>query len=251
MVCVDVCFVQIRPAEGLAPVQINPVGEALSAAYLGPGLRKGLGQQGKDAFVFPVFSGCIRAVQIPEAEVDEDAALRGLAGEGGASVDIIFQISSLVGLEGLQGEVDLVQAGHGQQGLPCPVQEGAVGRQDDPEALFVRQGQETGQLRVQEGFAHQVKVEIFRPVAQAVQDRREFGLSHKMRGTSGFRAEGAAAVADVGDLDVGLGKAHGGRLLYCLFRYSAQTRLASADNLSSSRLARRPLRTVKQPFTIV
>ena len=107
-------------------------------------------------------------------------------------------------LKAVDGDVDLVHACIDQL-LPTAGQEGTVGGDGGLEALLLGQTNECGQVGVGQGLTHDVVVEVLGHTQQAVGDGVELGQTHAPRGAGRPGAEGAAPIADIGDLDVGAG----------------------------------------------
>lgn len=67
----------------------------------------------------------------------------------------------------MEGQIDLVESRSRQQRFLLPGQQGPVGGKDNPETQFPGLLQQFRQLGVQQGFTHDVEVEILAVGPQA------------------------------------------------------------------------------------
>ena len=162
----------------------------------------------KKTVVLQVSADGARPVQIPQAEVDQNAPLGGMLRKPDAGLQAGRRVQLLIGLEGLQGKIHLVQSRSCQQGLLRSAQKCGVGGQNNTEAHFPGYLQKPSQLRMQQRLTHEMKIQVFRPATKAGQYSAKVFYREAARHAAGLRAEAAVQIADVGDLHVDLGKAH-------------------------------------------
>lgn len=161
------------PVEFFTVVDKGPVTQPPAPGVLCPVARIDGAEVGENGVVLCVPAARLRAVEIPEAIVDQNARLRRCKAEVGASGEIGAHIHAGIGLERMEAYADLVQRrGCEQHALPLR-QERPVRRQHDAKAHSARDLQQLRQLRMQQRLAHHVEIEETRLSAQRRGEMRE------------------------------------------------------------------------------
>ena len=116
----------------------------------------------------------------------------------------------------MEGQIDLVEGRGRQQRFLLPGQQGTVGGEDDPESQVPGPLQQLRQLGMQQGFPHDMEVEILAVGPQAAGQNGKFLHRQELCRAGGAGAETARQIAAAGDLQIQLGK-HGVPSLSALF----------------------------------
>ena len=192
----------VRPFKSFAILDENARLQPPAPGIFLPRGRKCPAKRGENFFVPAVEARAFRAVQIPEAVVDQNAARPRGGSERGAVPQVFFKILRLVGLERMQTDMDLVQARRVQQCVLLFFQQRSVRGHDHTEAKPRSDIQQLSQLRMQQRFAHNVQIEIVRMGSELSSQQREFLRREHPRGALRPGAERAAPVADIRDLQI-------------------------------------------------
>ena len=127
----------------------------------------------EDRFILPVF-----AALIPKPVDHQLFAGAGMA-KGKAVRQIAFKGNGeIIGLKSVEGDVDFMQRGGGKQHFLLLFQQGAVGGQDDLEALRPGKLKKPFQSGVQQRLSHQVKIQKVRVGTQFEKKNGKFFLRH-------------------------------------------------------------------------
>ena len=188
---------KIRPVELVAVFQEDPIADGCTFFGFLPGL-------GKVVFHFPEDSGVlfVGTALIPQAVNHQFLALRGLA-EGEAVLQIFFEGNSqVVGLKGVEGDIDLVQGRGAQEHFLLLLQQRAVGGEDYPESVFTGKNQKPLQIGVAQRLTHQMEVEKIGVRLQFRQQSREFFFRHNLGFALRSGTEAALQIADIGDFQI-------------------------------------------------
>ena len=141
---------------------------------------------------------------VPQPVDHQRAALCRLA-EGKASVQILRERDiQIIGLEGVEGDVDLVQSRSVQQDFPLAIQQCSIGGENNPEAEGLRKLQKPAKGPVAQRLAHEMKVQIIGVWAQLGKNPAEFLLRQLPWLPPGTGTEAAAQIAPVGDFQIDL-----------------------------------------------
>ena len=129
---------------------------------------------------------------VPEPVDHDFFPLRRLP-EGDAALQILFKGHvQIVGLKSVEGDIDFVQPRGVQQDVPPGGKQGAVGGQNHLEARLMGHGEIVFQIRVAQGFTHEMEIQEIRKRAQLLKRQREMGSIHSPGTAVRPGAEGAA-----------------------------------------------------------
>ena len=141
---------------------------------------------------------------VPKPKHHDDPRLAGPVSKIQAGNDVVDIILVAALFEAVDGDVDLVHPCV-DQGLTPACQQGAVGGDLGLEAQRSGDGQHPGQLRVGQGLAHEMVVEVAGDAAEFPGDLLKFRRGHHLWLPEGAGAEGAISVAKVGDFHINPG----------------------------------------------
>ena len=189
----------IGPGEAVAVLKVQLILDADAPRLLVPVVGEpGAGQvQGGDV------AALVKTV-VPQPQ-DHDGALSACSigkVEAGVYVGYIILVAAL--FEAVDGDVDLVDSRRQHRLSPVREQH-AVGGELGLEAQLPRDADHVGQLRMGQGLAHEVVVEVAGSSDQALRHRLEFSDGHHLRLPLRAGAEGAVSVAEVRNLHVNTG----------------------------------------------
>ena len=192
---------QIRPVKAVAVLQIDPIPDPDALPLLLPLSGKGIVHSRKDLFI-----AFIPAAPVPKPVHGQHLPLSRLA-EGEAALQILGKGGfEIIGLKGMEGNIDLVQPGTFQKQLPLLGKQGAVGGQVHAKVHCMGQFQKPPQQRMAKRLSHQVEIEKIRIRPKLGKQRGKLLLGHGTLCPPGTRAEGAAQIADIGNLQIDLVK---------------------------------------------
>ena len=110
----------------------------------------------------------------------------------------------IIGLEGVEGDVDLVQSRSVQQDFPLATQQRSVGGENDPESKRLRKLEKPGKGPVAQRLSHEMKVQKVGVGAQLGKNPAKFLLRKLPWLPLGTGTEAAAQIAPVGDFQIDL-----------------------------------------------
>ena len=118
--------------------------------------------QPRQDFRIPVVQAlCLRAVEIPETEVRQNARFFCRTGKVRAACQVRGEVPRLVRLKAVQADGDLAQRGRAEQRSLLFGQQRPVRRKRRAEAERPADLQQLRQLWVQQRFAHHMQIQIF------------------------------------------------------------------------------------------
>ena len=178
---------EIRPIEFVTMLQIDPICDSDAVAFLMPRFREIASQCIRDGLVQSVCTAVV-----PEPVRYQESAIDILT-----ELETICQVSvkgnrQIVGFEGMERDVDLVQSRGGKKHFLPLGKQGAVGGENYPEAVAVGKFQKSTQFWVAERFSHQMKIQEVRVGPQFGQKYLQIFLCHGPLLPSGAGAESAA-----------------------------------------------------------
>ena len=188
--------IPVGPCEEVAPLQKEPGTDAEASGVFGPG---GI-QAAMEIIQSDVVSAVVKA-PVPKAEGHEDPGFGGALRKISHLAQVAAVGGSIGALEAMERDTDLMGGG-GDQGIPTPLQQGAIGGDHAAKAGIGSHAQELRKLRVGQGLTHQMVIQVFGLTGKTVQDPGKFVPAHGALLAAVAMAKGAAHIADICDLHI-------------------------------------------------